>query len=305
MVADRVYIKNNEELEEKIKFFIDGGPNNFHVISDFDHTLTPLYHKGEKTTPVPGLLRDKGYFNPEYKKRSDIVAKVNLTTDFESNKHRAEVMISWWEQEFSLLKKYGCREKAIELLVVGKHIISRPGCDEFYSLLKKNDIPLLVFSAGIANIIDHYYKDRNDIPKKTHILSNHIYFDENGNMEDYTKGEDIIHPYNKGEISIHDTTHFDHISRRENVIVMGDIIADTKMGQYLDATQNSIKIGFYNSLGSRDSIGKYMVAFDVVLAYDASMNYVNELIEKIVAKPVEIEERKFSELQGFLHFSRR
>jgi len=94
----------------------------------------------------------------------------------------------------------------------------------FFEELEKHSVPVLIFSAGIAELIEaimaHFLERKFT---NTHIISNHIITDNNGFITAFEYP--VIHTFNKNEMSIsHDrtTTWFKSLWTRPNVILLGD-----------------------------------------------------------------------------------
>ncbi len=58
----------------------------------------------------------------------------------------------------------------------------------------------------------------------------------------------IIHSLNKNESAVHqsDSSYFEKLTCRENVILLGDNLGDLKMSQGVAHIKNILKIGFLN-----------------------------------------------------------
>jgi 5'-nucleotidase len=69
------------------------------------------------------------------------------------------------------------------------------------------------------------------------------------------------------------------ISKRNNVILLGDSLGDLGMVNNLDVGY-IIKIGFLNQ-DIENRLELYKDKFDVVIAGDSSMDYVNKLLQKL------------------------
>ena len=63
------------------------------------------------------------------------------------------------------------------------------------------------------------------------------------------KGE-LIHSFNKHEVSTHQPEYFERNRHRTNVILMGDTLGDLRMADGLPDTKNLLTIGFLNSMVS-------------------------------------------------------
>jgi len=90
-----------------------------------------------------------------------------------------------------------------------------------------NNIPVVILSAGIGNVIEQFLKNNNCYYENMHIISNFIPFDEAGNIRKY-EGE-LIHTLNKtmeGKIT---QELAKKIEGREYRLLLGDFIEDKKM----------------------------------------------------------------------------
>ena len=64
-------IKDERQLKKKIDRIKLGGPNQLHVISDFDRTLTKAFTmNGEKMMGSYEVIRAGNYLSPEYVKKA-------------------------------------------------------------------------------------------------------------------------------------------------------------------------------------------------------------------------------------------
>ena len=65
---ENIYIKNERELNEKIKLIKQDGKDNLHIIADFDNTLSKAYVNGKKMESMIAQIRRLGYLGEEYTK---------------------------------------------------------------------------------------------------------------------------------------------------------------------------------------------------------------------------------------------
>ena len=56
--------------------------------------------------------------------------------------------------------------------------IFRKRCDELFTCLHQQDVPLLIFSAGIGNVIEEAIKHQAHMHDNMHIVSNFMNFSE-------------------------------------------------------------------------------------------------------------------------------
>ena len=90
----------------------------------------------------------------------------------------------------------------------------------------------------------------------------------------------IIHSLNKHEIEIKYLPIYQELLNRKNVILLGDLIEDLDMVKGFPY-KTLIKIGFLNK-NQEDYLENYKKNFDIIIANDSGMDYVNELLKEII-----------------------
>ena len=277
---EQIHFHNKELLNQKVKEIKSQGLDKLHVVSDFDRTLTKCFFAGKKITSVIALIREGGYLSKDYPKKAfalfDKYHPIEIDDSLDYN-YRFKKMQEWWELHEKLLVKSGMSKDVIEDILQKYPNRFRDGTLEFLDFLYLHKIPLLIFSSSIGNLIEGYLKKENRLTSNIHILSNTFNFDKNGYATGYKNG--IIHVMNKSETKIENKQYRNLISKRNNVILLGDSLGDLGMINDLD-THEHIKIGFLNE-DVENKLELYKSKFDVVITNDGSMNYVNELLNKI------------------------
>lgn len=66
---------------------------------------------------------------------------------------------------------------------------------DFLKEMYKRDIPVIICSAGIGNVIELYLKDNNCYYENMYIISNFLAFNAEGQIEEYKNK--LIHTMNK------------------------------------------------------------------------------------------------------------
>lgn len=124
-------------------------------------------------------------------------------------------------------------------------IFSRDGTVEFMNDLTAASIPILIFSAGVGEVIDEGLKAHNLTQDNVKVISNYMTYNSEGKLVTFT-GK-LIHMYNKNETSIpHDSTYFQDLSHRHNVILLGDSLGDLQMSKGVEPPSTVLTIGFLN-----------------------------------------------------------
>jgi 5'-nucleotidase len=279
---DNVFIRNEKELIEKIDLIKNDGKDNLHIVSDFDNTLSKAYVNGEKAQSIIGQLRRLGYLGEEYQKQYDALYNKYNPIEINPNismEEKDKAMTEWWSTHIKVLSSFGlCKDILDKVIENSTHLILRENIKYFFDILNKNNIPLLIFSASPKYFIDGYLQKYNFVYPNMSIIANHYDFDSEGKVLGYKNK--IIHVFNKGEVAIKDNPHFDSIKKRKNVILLGDSIGDLNMPKGIEH-KTIITIGFYNNPDLK-GLDEYKTKYDVVLLNDTSMDFVNDLLNKIL-----------------------
>lgn len=276
---EQIYFHNKKLLKKKIREIKSQGLNKLHVVSDFDRTLTKCFLNGKISSPI-ALIREGGYLAKDYSKKAFALfnkfhpIEINNLLDYE---FRFNKMQEWWETHEKLLIKSGMHRKIIDDILERYPTIFREGTTLFLDYLNSHNIPLLIFSSGIGNLIEGYLKKENRLTSNIHILSNIFNFNSKGYAIGYKNK--IIHLMNKSETKIENKKYRNLIFQRNNVILLGDSLGDLGMINDLDVNI-VIKIGFLNE-DIENKLELYKSKFDVIIANDGSLNYVNKLLSEL------------------------
>ncbi|CAI9759839.1 unnamed protein product [Fraxinus pennsylvanica] len=293
VVADgaEVMVGDPELLQTKISNIRLDGPAMLQVIADFDATLTKYWVEGQRGHSSHGLLQQG---NPEYDAKRQKLYEYYHPLEIDPTipiDEKAKLMEEWWEKTHGLLIEGGLTYGAIKSSVANSRIAFRDGVIELFELLEKSNVPVLIFSAGLADIIEEVLRQKlHRSFKNVKIVSNRMVFDQNGNLVSF-KGK-TIHVLNKNEHAIdmaapvHDQlgdvnglVDDASVKLRTNVLLLGDHIGDLGMSDGLNY-KTRISVGFLNDNVeiSRDS---YRKSFDVVYTNDASMRGVVKLASQL------------------------
>ncbi|CAA6663565.1 unnamed protein product [Spirodela intermedia] len=267
-------IGDPESLAKKKAAIRDLGPAKLQVIADFDGTLTRYWIDGCRGQTSHGLLQ-----------QSDPVYDAKRQALYEYY-HPLE-----WDKTHSLLIEGGLTYNDIQKSVSNANIAFRNGVVELFEFLEEKGVPVLVFSAGLADIIEEVFRQKlHRSFKNIKIVSNRMVFD-NGRLVAF-KGK-TIHVLNKNEHAldmaapVHEQlgegngSNGDNMSvkKRTNVLLLGDHTGDLGMSDGLNY-ENRIAIGFLNN-NVEESLKTYSEAFDVVFTNDGSMHGVLQLVSQL------------------------
>ncbi|XP_011300920.1 7-methylguanosine phosphate-specific 5'-nucleotidase [Fopius arisanus] len=117
----------------------------------------------------------------------------------------------------------------------------RDGTKKLLKRLEAADVPVLVFSAGLGDVVEHILKYRGVYLSNLKIISNFLKLKDN-KIEGF-KNDPLIHMLNKNEHAV-DKEYFKVLEGRNNVILLGDQTGDATMADGVNDCEAILKIGF-------------------------------------------------------------
>lgn len=204
----------NDNLDSKIKEF-QLNPKNLIIVTDFDYTLTKKFSHSELNKNLYSsycVMESSNFLSEEYKTKSkDLFDKYHpyewdLTVDF---KTRDEFIRKWFKDNLDLLLTEKFLKKNFEEMVkqAETRFFYRFGILELLNLIEKHEIPLVIISGGIYDIIEEslkllipHYQDLKE-KKLISILANQFDFDLTTNQISGCL-EPFVYTFNKGEVLI-------------------------------------------------------------------------------------------------------
>jgi len=277
-----VIISNPKKLEEMINKISQDGKDKFHVIADFDRTLTKAFVNNEKSSTVIAQIRNGNYLTEDYSPRAhalfDKYHPIEISNEI-SSKEKNKKMYEWWRKHFDLLIECGMNKRVIEEIVKNSKIEFRTGSFDFLDYLNQNKIPLIIMSAGQGDMITEHLKKEKRLYKNIHLIANMFIFNEKGQVIEIE--EPIIHSLNKYEIETKNLPVYNELLKRKNVLLLGDSLEDVGMIKGFPY-KSLIKIGFLNE-NVEENLKRYKENYDVIILNDEKMDYVNELLKRLTS----------------------
>ncbi|KAJ4781550.1 Cytosolic 5-nucleotidase [Rhynchospora pubera] len=295
LAMSQVVVRDPDVLERKKASIRDVGPGKLQVIADFDGTLTKYWCNGVRGQTSHSLLQQG---NAEYDAKRQALheyyhpLEISPTIPIEE---KTKLMEEWWEKTHGLLIEGGLTYDAIRKSVADASITFRDGVVQLFEFLEEKDIPVVIFSAGLADIIEEVFRQKlHRSFKNIKIVSNRMQFDESGRLVAF-KGK-TIHVFNKNEHAIdmaapiHDKfgssdspdspdVNGTFVKDRTNIVLLGDGLGDLGMSDGV-SFEHRIAVGFLNS-NIEKSLKDYSEAFDIVFLNDAPMWGVVDLVSEL------------------------
>lgn len=188
-------------------------------------------------------------------------------------------MIEWYTKANALLRECGVNKNFFPEMVKASNVDFRDDTDKMLKTLHGQNVPVLILSAGLGDLLVEILKSRNLITPNVHVVSNFLDFDDRGVVKGLS-GQ-MIHVFNKSESAVHDSPYFKDLSGRGNVVLMGDSVGDLQMANGVENVEALLKIGFLNNK-CEERIKLYEDLYDIVLIDDQTMDVPNEIITLIM-----------------------
>lgn len=211
--------EDEERLRRKIITLADSGHQGLHIVSDFDMTLTAGKMPGQNVGTwdvLDELLPPEGVEKHRqiYQSFRPIEIAGELTED---------IAIEKWAETLDLMIEYGMNLKDIDDAFLSVAML-RDGVKELFSICEDFEIPTVVLSSGVKNVIECIV-DRYDV-RPDFIFSNQMIVDEWGQFISWDK-QNLIHIMNKKERGHQELARLR--DSRPHVILLGDVIDDIRM----------------------------------------------------------------------------
>ncbi len=299
-------IKNPYYVDMILANLIQGGVERLQVVSDFDRTISLCHFDGKPCPTSNAVLEMSRFVSHEIRKQvvcsnfmfyaiTFAILLLCLACKFEelrdkylpiehdphmSREDKTPFMIEWWTKSLQLTVQTGITRENINEIVKNSNTHLKEGCQWFFYTLERHDIPLLIFSAGLGNIIQEWINHECGLFKNMKIISNFMKFNNETNAIVGFEGS-IIHIFNKNEGVLIDTEYEKLIRDRANVILLGDSLGDVEMAAGFPTLNNLLKIGFLNNHVD-ENLDKYMDAYDIVIIQDSTFNVPNAILRSII-----------------------
>jgi 5'-nucleotidase len=269
-------------LEAKIEKMRLGGSEQLVVVSDFDMTLTSfLMPDGSRGMSTHGILERSGYFGEAFTARAKQIFNKYYPIEVDPNIDPATkwaAMSEWWETTHALMVAEGLTKSDIRSCVSQGHFAFRDGVQELLDKLTEKKVPVMIFSAGIADVLEEIFRQRLGL-ENVNIVSNRMKFDSKGKLIGFQ--DKTIHIMIKGAVALKGTPNYEKVRGRKNIILLGDSPGDLRMADGLDDAETVLRIGFLNDkLEERRQ--EYLGLFDVVLVNDGPMSAFHDLLAPIL-----------------------
>lgn len=248
------------------------------MIVDFDRTLTT-----SKSESAYGVIEENQ--PDDVRKAARDLYHYYHAIEVDPTRSIAEktpYMMEWYEKAHELLAHSKITKATMECACRVAPLSFRPEVAEVLRVAKRLNVPVMVFSAGIGNVIRELFKQllpEDCTGPHLHVVSNQIVWGEDGTIAGWEG--DLIHMFNKNESHLRGSALYPELLRRRNVLLVGDSLGDVSMADGLPH-DNILRIGIVNG-DPAVYLQQYLKAFDAVIADGTSFAPVLDILKRVEA----------------------
>ncbi|KAG7227943.1 hypothetical protein INR49_013737 [Caranx melampygus] len=303
LTKSSVLMRERSRVEETIHAMQRAGAGSLQVISDFDMTLTRFAHNGKRVPTTHNILDNRLLITEECTRKMKQLLNTYYPIEIDASRSAEEklpFMVEWWTKVHDLLIQQKIRkdmlaqavkesdamlritENLSAQIIMGSVCVNffRDGYKVFFEHLAEHQVPLLIFSAGVGDVLEEVIRQNHVFHPNVHIISNYMDFDQTGVLQAF-KGQ-LIHTFNKREGALSHAAGLQELQGRPNVLLLGDSLGDLTMADGVSEPQNILTIGFLNDqVEERKEL--YINSFDIVLVKDETMDVPNTILRHITS----------------------
>ncbi|XP_003705181.1 cytosolic 5'-nucleotidase IIIB isoform X1 [Megachile rotundata] len=276
-----VHIKDKNLLLNTINTILKDGRNCLQVVTDFDLTLTKQHVNGKKALSSFGIFSKSKQLPEIYAKESGRLYKKYRPIEIDPNlplEEKAEAMTNWMIAAEEILQGIPFDPKEISEVVKIYGSDLRDGTKELFKKFHSAGIPVLVFSAGLGDVVEAVLKAQGVLFDNVKVISNFLKY-KDGKLTGF-KNKKLIHVFNKNEHTV-EQEYFKFLEGRRNVFLMGDTTGDASMVDGIEDLGAVLKVGFlYDNIES--SLSSFMEKFDIVLVDDQTMQVPINILQSLL-----------------------
>ena len=300
-----IEVSNFDIFYSKLKNFIISykkNKKNLALVTDFDFTISKKYNYGKKLSLFSSYrFYDEDLIGGNQQKvtetQNDLCNKyMKYETDASIDiKIREKYVHEFYAKSLDVYINPNFTRESIGIMLekLKEKFELRNYTKEFFELLIKMEIPIIIVSGGVQQvIIDLLKKSIKDFElyckeKKIIIIANELYFDEKKGCTGYSN--DVIYAFNKSSF-VKDALK-NNFPEIENILLLGDHLNDYDCVKDLHLTQdNVIGFGFVNIkpefIGDetkkeeiQKNIDDYKKVYDVNLVGDTDFLLLLKILE--------------------------
>eukprot|EP00747_Dinoflagellata_sp_TGD_P207031 gnl/TRDRNA2_/TRDRNA2_80642_c0_seq1.p1 gnl/TRDRNA2_/TRDRNA2_80642_c0~~gnl/TRDRNA2_/TRDRNA2_80642_c0_seq1.p1 ORF type:complete len:286 (+),score=48.78 gnl/TRDRNA2_/TRDRNA2_80642_c0_seq1:33-890(+) len=269
--------------EAKAKLFRESGTSKLQVVSDFDQTLTTYIGKDGKPGDqchdvlVFRLPSDEEVARPGLADALVPIREWMIMTEeehmvlCEGSQEIRRQKTFWFNDTFQqICSTYRLWEVASGCVQCCNTCV-RPGLAHMFSWLETHAVPLLVVSAGIKQVIEPVLDSNGaKLPSTAVLLANDLH-----------EGKARVTKRTKSSAFEAVPEYRQLVRDRTCVLLLGDKDSDCKAADGAGKDCEVLRVGFMEGSPTPEALEEYLRHFDVALSGDASMDFVNSLLQSV------------------------
>lgn len=273
-----IHIGDPERTRGKLEAIIAQGADAFEVVSDFDFTISKFRHDGVLNPSSHGIFAKDPELTDEAREQLRVLANKYFAIEFDPLmpvEEKIPHLLTWGSLTQKIMIQCQLHRSALAKTVRECSLVLRDDVKTFTDLLYEKHIPLLIFSAGLGDVIRLLLQRFSMDTDNVRVVSNFMRFSDEGVLIGFE--EPAIHTFNKTAASITNLGNGDGKSsmKRPCVLLLGDSTGDVHMadGATVDDPEGVrgtvLRIGFLNDQVDTQ-LEKYKLLYDIVLTHEDS-----------------------------------
>lgn len=270
--------------ESKRAEFARLAADNLLVITDFDATITS--GDSEQCHDVMGNSK---LLCSEFRREFAPLLDWSTNTAIDG--------VEWWDVAHGLMIKYGMPQRnIIPRLVREAKMVPRPGALELLKRLEELNVPVLIVSAGLSDVIEEFLRQHGALSENVTVCSNRLNYQADTTPKSVAPSPPIT-SFTKEYAYSSASAFFAEHAKRRAVIQLGDSLTDVDPARHVPY-DHLLSIGFVNE---RLDPTKHYNTFDATVHGNAgSLLPVTDLLEEIAPTPTIIRTISAMSLQAMV-----
>ncbi|XP_076166650.1 cytosolic 5'-nucleotidase IIIB isoform X2 [Ptiloglossa arizonensis] len=242
--SKHVHIKDKERLLRIINTILKDGCNSLQIVTDFDLTLTKQHVNGAKVLSSFGIFNKCKQLPQTYTQASTHLYNTYRPIEIDPYlplEIKIQEMKHWIVETEERLKEIPFDPDELSEVTKIYGTDFRDGTKELFEKLQSAGVPILVFSAGLGDIVELLLRNQGVLFDNVKVISNFLKY-EDGKLAGF-KNKTLLHVLNKNEHVI-EQEYLKVLEGRKNVVLMGDHTGDASMVDGIVDAHAVLKIGF-------------------------------------------------------------
>ncbi|XP_051728851.1 cytosolic 5'-nucleotidase 3-like isoform X2 [Ctenopharyngodon idella] len=192
-----VSMRDPERVEQILTSMREAGSSTLQVISDFDMTLTRFAYNGQRCPTCHNILENSKLISEDCKAKLQKLLDTYYPIEIDSTRSVEEklpLMVEWWTKAHDLLVQQKISKDHLARVVKESEAMLRDGYQQFFGHLHQMSVPLLIFSAGIGDVLEEVIRQAGVFHPNVKVFSNYMDFDDSVHRSQPDPGRIQVRP---------------------------------------------------------------------------------------------------------------